>query len=81
MEILLGALVSVITQLIKKFIQPLGAAAVIGSVLVLSVLVGIGYYYLTLNTVLLEQLAKIALIAGGIYAFIFKQVQSDTTQG
>ena len=77
MEILLGAVVSIVSQLLKKYVQPLGTIAVIGSVLLLSVLVGTAYYYLSMNTILLENLTKIALIAGGVYAFIFKQFQAE----
>lgn len=75
MEIFIGAIVSVITQLIRKYISPLGNAVVIGTVLALSLAGAIAYYAITLNPILWEQVAQIFGIAGGFYAFVWKQLE------
>lgn len=73
MELLLGALVSVVTQLIKKYISPLGNVWVILTVAVLSIIAGAVYYLLKGNEVLLQNLLSIFVSAGAVYAFIISQ--------
>lgn len=74
-SILLAAIVSTIVQLLKRYIKPYGTTAIIGILIILSLISGAVYTWLTNNPVLLSQLTQIFLYAGSIYAYIWNPVQ------
>ena len=73
MEIILGAVVSLITQGIKKYFgtSELGSLA---AVVIIS-LIGAGAYYFLANSIYWETLSQIFISAGAFYAFIIKRFQ------
>jgi predicted transporter len=76
MELILGLAVSVITQFVKKFIEPkFGKNGVLIFVIILAFLVSTGLFFLKrLPEEYLKNLTTIALSAVGFYEFLYKGI-------
>ena len=70
--LIIGVLVSVIVQFIKKKVTKSKNETML-IVLTLSVLSGIAYYFIKDNAYLLEAIVSILGFAGAVYTFIIKR--------
>jgi membrane protein YdbS with pleckstrin-like domain len=75
MEIFIGAIVSTITQLIKKHIPEKLRILI---VIVLALIAGLIQFYLKQNVTLLQNVTAIFAYASGFYLLIIKQLERLT---
>jgi hypothetical protein len=76
MEIILGAVVSLLTQIIKKYIQPIGVIWVNMTVLILAIIFGLAYNYIYQDQVYITQLTSIAAYAAIIYNLFIRPLEN-----